>query len=248
MTLQRETISVPRATQTHPRWVAFDAVGTLIYPNPPVRTAYYRIAQRFGSQLSEATIGDRFREAYLQLEESAPSGLITSESIEEAKWKEIVARVISDVSDPTGCFSELYDWFANPQAWSVFPDVVPALSRLAQAGLGVSIASNFDSRLHRVCDGLSELSGITQRIVSSEVGFRKPAREFFAAVAKSAAVSESHLVMVGDSYTSDVAGAENAGMRAVWIDRKHATRVDRVASLGEAVERILGSSFQPLDL
>ena len=42
------------------RGVLFDAVGTLIYPDPPVAEAYRSIGRRFGSRLSVEQIAARF--------------------------------------------------------------------------------------------------------------------------------------------------------------------------------------------
>ena len=47
-----------------PRVILFDAVGTLIFPLPPVAEAYHRVGCEFGSSRSLAEIKQRFREAY----------------------------------------------------------------------------------------------------------------------------------------------------------------------------------------
>jgi putative hydrolase of the HAD superfamily len=54
------------------RWILFDAVGTLIYPDPPVAEAYRAVALRFGLELSIATIGQRFASAVSHEQNSVP--------------------------------------------------------------------------------------------------------------------------------------------------------------------------------
>ena len=44
------------------------------------------------------------------------------------------------------------------------------------------MASNFDSRLHAVCEGHHVLHRISRRVVSSEIGHRKPGPQFFQAL------------------------------------------------------------------
>ena len=44
-------------------------------------------------------------------------------------------------------FHELYERFARPDAWEVFPDVVSVLEELAESGLKLGVISNWDERL-----------------------------------------------------------------------------------------------------
>lgn len=57
-------------------------------------------------------------------------------------------------------------------------------------------------------------------IVSLEVGVGKPDAGIFLAALRAIDVAPHDAVMVGDSLERDVQGARNAGLRAVWIDRK----------------------------
>jgi putative hydrolase of the HAD superfamily len=81
------------------------------------------------------------------------------------------------------------------------------------------MASNFDERLHGVCRGLKELAGITRHIVSSEIGWRKPARPFFEIVCRETKCQPEEVLFVGDDPQNDIRGANLAGMPAVWINR-----------------------------
>lgn len=204
------------------RWVVFDAVGTLIFATPGVSQAYHRIGRRHGSQLTEQEVALRFRTAFSESESQDEDGgrEQTSEATEEARWRRIVAQVLSDVTPPDACFDDLFRHFGQPAAWACFDDVEPALVNLARRGLQFAMASNFDARLHSVCDGLAELASIRHRIVSSELGFRKPSSSFYDALLRQIDASPDEVLMVGDDLVNDVRGAEVAGMRAVLIDRR----------------------------
>ena len=209
------------------RWVVFDAVGTLIQPNPSVSVAYHAIAARHGSRLTVSQISERFRRAFRESEskrflDDQPdcTRWQSNNAIEIARWRWIVNEVVTDVGDGERCFTELWDHFAHPASWSCFDDVKETLSALADAGYRMAIASNFDSRLHAVCDENSALRPIEHRFVSSETGFRKPAPEFYSAVISHCGSPAREILMVGDDPEHDVAGPKTAGMQAVLLDRR----------------------------
>ena len=77
-------------------------------------------------------------------------------------------------------------------------------------------------------------------VISAEFGVNKPDRRIFDHAAKLLGVSNEECVFVGDDPTSDVLGAINADMEAVWIDKweydgsfEDEPRVHRVKSVLE---------------
>lgn len=201
------------------RAVVFDAVGTLIHPDPPAAEVYAAAGQRFGSRHDSATIRARFRAAFAH-EEAADrtAGHRTDGAREVRRWRAIVAAVLDDVADVDGCFRELFDHFARPAAWRCDSADVALLAELARRGLTLGVASNFDRRLHAVFDGLPGLAPVRVRVISAEVGWRKPAAEFFAAVVRAADCEPGEVLFVGDDFANDYEGATAAGLRAVLLD------------------------------
>lgn len=60
-----------------------------------------------------------------------------------------------------------------------------------------------------------------QVFISQEVGFNKPAREFFeTCFARIPGFSRERTMMVGDSLSSDIQGGINAGIRTVWVNSR----------------------------
>ena len=58
--------------------------------------------------------------------------------------------------------------------------------------------------------------------VSQELGFNKPAKEFFdVCFARIPGFDPKKAVMVGDSLTSDILGGKNAGITTVWVNPGH---------------------------
>src|SRR5207248_2055148 len=131
--------------------VFFDAVGTLIEPDPPAPAVYCHFGQRHGSRLDLATVGRRFRTAFRAEEESdRAAGWCTDDAREEQRWRRVVAAVLDDVADPDACFRELWDHFARPAAWRCLSGAGTVLAELARRGLALGLASNYDRRLHPV--------------------------------------------------------------------------------------------------
>ena len=58
--------------------------------------------------------------------------------------------------------------------------------------------------------------------VSQELGFNKPAREFFdACAAQIPGYDPAKAMMVGDSLSSDIRGGKNAGIQTCWVNPEH---------------------------
>ncbi|MBO0698855.1 MAG: HAD-IA family hydrolase, partial [Zavarzinella sp.] len=90
---------------------------------------------------------------------------------------------------------------------------------LVDRGFTLGIGSNFDARLLGLVGGLPELAPVGGRtVISSLVGWRKPAREFFAAMVAAAGREPGQVLYVGDDLGNDLEGASTAGLRAVLYD------------------------------
>ncbi|SFI26716.1 HAD family hydrolase [Planctomicrobium piriforme] len=195
------------------RCVAFDAVGTLIHAEPSVSQAYQQVARKYGADVPLPVLRERF----LQSMSSRPMSAQTSEATELAFWQATVQDVIGTVTDPEACFQELYDHFGDPHSWRLDPDGAAALATLAKQGIQVCIASNFDERLQRVVNGMPELGVVSQVLISSQVGWRKPHPRFFEALQQAVNVPPSQILMVGDDVNLDVVPARQLGMQALHL-------------------------------
>jgi muconate cycloisomerase len=214
-------------------WIAFDAVGTVIHADPPVATVYHAIGTEHGSRRSVEEIRQRFQTVFRNVEQSdwghsqsdwsRADCLKTSDIVEIGRWRGIVHAVFDDVDDCEGCFQELLAHFGRPDAWRCYPDVKETLAALSARGFRLALASNFDSQLNTVVDGLAELEPIDCRVISSIAGYRKPSLHFYRRLTKQAACPAERILMVGDDFENDVAGALAAGLRAVHLCRKEST-------------------------
>jgi putative hydrolase of the HAD superfamily len=201
------------------RAVVFDAVGTLIYPEPAVASVYADIGRKYGCAVTSDVVRERFTTAFRRQDAlDQQNELRTSEARERERWQAIVAEVLSDAGDPEACFEELFAHFSHPQHWRMLGGAVTALADLQERGLKFALASNFDTRLRLIASGLPALAPIEHLIISSEVGWRKPAMPFFDAVCRAVGEAPERILFVGDDPMNDYQGADLAGMRSVQFD------------------------------
>ena len=113
------------------RAILFDAVGTLIHPNPPVAAVYSAAGRRFGVEIDENELQLRFRAAFARQEaiDRQQHGLKTSPQRERDRWREIVGEVFVGATltlqSQEDMFQALWDHFARPESWRIDDDVLP---------------------------------------------------------------------------------------------------------------------------
>jgi len=128
----------------------------------------------------------------------------------------------------------------------LFDDSLEALARLRSIARIVTVANvtSLESRPNELAPLIGEYVDLYFR--SCDLGFAKPDRRVFEAVASACGVSLGSLVHIGDDWGCDVEGAVDAGARAIWISwgrptpvgGRHSGEVRVAATLLEAA-RIL---------
>ncbi|HEU0194970.1 MAG TPA: HAD family hydrolase [Gaiellales bacterium] len=114
------------------------------------------------------------------------------------------------------------DGFAGHRqaACAPYPDALPALRRLREAGLATVIVTNGMADLQRL---KAEHAGLLEQVdgfvVSGDVGAGKPDPRVFQAALERAGARADQTLMVGDNPIRDVAGAQRLGIRTAWLDR-----------------------------
>lgn len=214
--------------------VTFDVGATLIKSWPSVGQVYAEVAGRHGLRhLSAELLEDRFRIAW-----SRQFHLTETRS----GWEQLVDEAfagLAPIPPSQSFFPELYDRFAQPDAWRIFDDVPPVLEGLAAAGFRLAVISNWDERLRDLLRRLHLDSHFEAIVVSCEVGHRKPDRAIFDEATRQLGLPAGQILHIGDSVEMDLMGARNAGFHALRIDRT-ATEpgADHLCSMLELLERL----------
>lgn len=113
------------------------------------------------------------------------------------------------------------------KARRLFDDGEGLLVALKRTGLLLGLVSNGASDRQRGELRAFGLEGVFDAIaISGETGVRKPAVAAFAQVLEKMSVDPNCVWHVGDSLTTDVAGAKAAGLAAIWLNRNGRVRKD----------------------
>ncbi len=105
-------------------------------------------------------------------------------------------------------------------AYRPFDDVADLLVRAAASQLRLAVVTNGPSDLQRdklAALGLSDAFDVV--VISGEIGAAKPDAAVFHLATRQLGVEPGRVWHIGDSPTTDVAGARAAGLIAVWLDR-----------------------------
>jgi len=105
-------------------------------------------------------------------------------------------------------------WVAPP----LFEDTFPFLETLQNAGLKIAIVSNID-RADIEAALISTGIKCDAVLTSEDVRAYKPHPDLFSTALDMMQIDRDEVLLVGDSRTSDVAGAIRAGIPVAWINR-----------------------------
>jgi putative hydrolase of the HAD superfamily len=97
----------------------------------------------------------------------------------------------------------------------IFPDVAPALARLGRRYALASL-SNGNADLARI--GLEDTFAVS--LNARQIGAAKPERRCFERLAQELLLPTAAIAYVGDDPQLDVAAAQAAGLRTIWMNRR----------------------------
>lgn len=159
--------------------------------------------------------------------------------------KEVVERIAASYADAF--------WHSPP---SLHPDATRVLGEVKSMGYSIGLISNTGLTPGCTFRAFMQRAGILDFFdvltFSDEIGLSKPSREMFLMTARAMNVHPEEVVHIGDDLLNDVRGAQQAGMKAVWIGTQNPqndgleVKPDAtVSSLGqvEPVIRSLASDF-----
>ena len=137
-------------------------------------------------------------------------------------YREIGHRAVAYVMDRCG-ISYTQDevrWLVSQiESLKPFPDVIPALERLRNAGYRLAILSNGDRDMLQAAQPHIGFS-FDQVISVQEAGFFKPHWKTYATAEKLLGEERSSCLFVAN-HAFDCIGAKAYGMRTAYIDRRH---------------------------
>lgn len=106
--------------------------------------------------------------------------------------------------------------------WKLEPDTHETLAALHNMGYRLGLISNASNTpdLNRLIDNHQLRQYFEIVVISAEEGIRKPDPRIFAKTLKKLGVKPENAIMVGDTLPADILGAQNSGVKSVWITRR----------------------------
>ncbi len=138
---------------------------------------------------------------------------------------------------------------ATQKELAPFDDALPALRALREAGLRLGVVSNMGRELGAILEQLGLAAHLDHWMSSEEAGVAKPHAAIFRAALDQAGVRADAALFVGDSFESDVLGAQAAGMQAALLLRDPGSAApagcEVVRTLGEVLGHARAPGLQP---
>ena len=217
--------------------VLFDLDDTLYDHLHSARHGLLALRKRYApmQDVSVGVLEDRYSDALETVHLRLLRGELTQTQARTLRMQQLFQSFQIKVSDDRA-FAEYRQFRSDYDAvCQCVQGAQPLLRRLREQGLRLAIVTN--NLVSEQFPKLEQL-GIADQFdvvaVSEEVGAAKPDPEIFEVTLRRLAVSAEHVVMVGDSLASDVAGAQAFGIRTVWLNR----RPDKVKDEPRGVEVI----------
>jgi putative hydrolase of the HAD superfamily len=164
----------------------------------------------------EANLRDR-QEDFVE----RPAGVVLRRVLQEAVGNDISDGIIRQALRAMFEISETH--------WILMPDAHEVLGEL-QAGafqLGViSNASDTDD-VNRLIDASNLRDYFDPILISAEFGRRKPDPSLFNAVLQAWSMRPDEVVMVGDTLPHDILGAQEVGLRHIWLTAQADSALNR---------------------
>jgi putative hydrolase of the HAD superfamily len=212
------------------RAVLLDAGDTLLGPRESYGAVYARTFAGLGVHRSPSAFDEALGAAWAGLDRRTPRGVDRyryAEGGEDGYWLGFVRAALESLADPpedpalaVTALPLLREAFRSPDAWIVWPDVVPALDALRARGIRLGVVSNWDSRLPDLLRALGLGHRFEVLAVSSLEGVEKPDPRLFRVALQRLGVPPGDAVHVGDRPDVDGEGAVRAGVDAALVDRR----------------------------
>ena len=222
--------------------VLFDAGGTLLREHPAREAIYAEAARARGLDVEAHTV----RACMYRVHDELPRSLDRHFRYSHGWFEHYITRIFRrelglGAKELPGLTAELFERFADPTTFRLFPGTWEILDDLRARGLRLGIVSNWSESLPLVLRGLGLSERVDFVLVSAIEGVEKPDPAMFERALERAGVRADEALFCGNDPSMDAEGAERAGMSAVLIEH-HGAR----AREGRASPHVCVSSLKEL--
>jgi len=197
------------------QWLFFDADGTLFDFEKSQAIALEQVFQHHGIPY-EASHLAAFQQINAELWHALEQRQTTPDRLKVRRFELLLSTV--GVKHVPGPFGEVY-----LQYLGACPQLIDGAVELLKSLHGdyrIAILTNGLKKVQRrrlECSAIRDY--VSDIIVSEEIGFAKPAREYFdVAFSRAGNPAKQGVLMIGDSWNSDIRGAAQYGIDACWFN------------------------------
>jgi HAD superfamily hydrolase (TIGR01509 family) len=221
-------VAVDEAADGRVEAVLFDFSGTLFDDTGVLDAAVLAAAAaRRGVALTEAEAGDVIGRTLRHVDSpagfAAREGCDLSPEAHRSVWTTLIAE--AGPFGP-GLTEALYACLTDPGAWRPYPDTVPVLGALRNAGVPVGVLSNIGWDIRPAFETAGVLGSLRAVVLSCEHGVAKPDPALFAIACERLGAPPARVLYVGDDPVKDGA-AVRAGLPVYLLPSERDARTPR---------------------
>jgi putative hydrolase of the HAD superfamily len=206
------------------RAVFFDAGETLVYAHPSFPELLSTVLRDEGLHADPDAIRDALPKVADVFTRATEQRELWSTSPERSRrfWAGVYRTLLGELGLPftRGVADRLYSVFTDVSNYRLFPDALPVLRKLREAGLRMGLISNFEEWLERLLEAVEVTTFFDVRVISGIEGIEKPDPEIFRVALERLGARPQESVYVGDNVAYDIDPAREVGMTGVLLDRR----------------------------
>jgi putative hydrolase of the HAD superfamily len=196
--------------------IFFDADDTLFDFPRAMRVALRACRREFGLRVAQGALVEAYRRHNLDVWRAFERGETDQAALRVERFRRLAAELgIRELPFDRISVFYLEALSSQPQ---LFPGALATIRRLAKK-FPLALITNGIAMVQRRRFAASPITAYFQAVViSEEVGIAKPDPRIFAPALRKIGVDAGEVLYVGDSVTSDMAAARNAGMDFCWLN------------------------------
>lgn len=203
------------------QWLFFDADGTLFDFEKSQAIALEQVFRHHQIPYDLAYLAT-FRQINTELWHALEQRRVTGEALKVLRFERLLARIgVRHAPEP---FADVYlDYLGACRELILGAE---ELLKKLHGQYRIAILTNGLKKVQRHRLEHSALRNyVSEIIVSEEIGFAKPATEYFdVAFARTGNPARSEVLMIGDGWSSDILGAAQYGIDACWYNPERKPR------------------------
>ena len=228
--------------------ILFDADNTLLDFDAAERKALAETLAQYNIEPSNETV-----EKYRTINEGLWRQLEKGQIRREKLMNERFTRFLKEIG-VSGSGAEMNRYYLNQL--STHPDLMPGnvldvLHELAEVATMAIVTNGFDKVQSRRVKESGIAAFMEEVFVSERSDSEKPNRKIFDTALRTLGVeNREHVLVVGDSLSSDIQGGINAGLDTCWLNRNHVKNPGQISPTYEieSLEQLYPIVMEPDEL